>query len=504
MIEPGSAPAHYQTLKSRAFTSQMAPHVALPLAQSLLWNGHVHDAVEVIDCVSAGLGSEQTAPPAPDTLAEVMATDLQIATSFPGVHRRVAAGPAHPDQIRLASAPAAAKVRVHLLLQNVLSGHGDALTAAQAEQSLHNSNLLDRSVSACVVPAVLALIYAGLLDPVQNAVTRLLEDATTTDLPGWAAVLHGLLGLIAMRRGELDVAVDHSSAALTPATQRPMDTHASLALATLAEAHTAIGNHDEAAAYFTFPIPPALFQTRSGLHYQYARGRHHLAAGRRYAALADFTACGEQMQQWSLDTANLAPWRIGAAEAWLALGQQQKAAALLEEQLAVRGLGAARTHGMALRTLAATREQCDRVGVLDRSARLLQASGDRYQLALSLADLSRAYRGVGDKDKARSAALRARRMAKVCHADTLCEALMATGPVEASWSAARERSIDRLSKSEQRVAALAARGLTNREIAEELFVTVSTVEQHLTRVYKKMDVRSREDLPAKLRAEAAA
>ena len=42
-----------------------------------------------------------------------------------------------------------------------------------------------------------------------------------------------------------------------------------------------------------------------------------------------------------------------------------------------------------------------------------------------------------------------------------------------------------LSPSERRVATLAASGKTNRAIARELHITDSTVEQHLTRVYRK-------------------
>lgn len=52
----------------------------------------------------------------------------------------------------------------------------------------------------------------------------------------------------------------------------------------------------------------------------------------------------------------------------------------------------------------------------------------------------------------------------------------------------------KLTYSEQRVAALAAAGNTNRRIAETLFITVSTVEQHLTKVYRKLNVRSRSEL----------
>jgi RNA polymerase sigma factor (sigma-70 family) len=52
-----------------------------------------------------------------------------------------------------------------------------------------------------------------------------------------------------------------------------------------------------------------------------------------------------------------------------------------------------------------------------------------------------------------------------------------------------------LSEAERRVAALAADGFTNRQIARRLHVTASTVEQHLTRVYRKLEIRRRTDLP---------
>lgn len=64
----------------------------------------------------------------------------------------------------------------------------------------------------------------------------------------------------------------------------------------------------------------------------------------------------------------------------------------------------------------------------------------------------------------------------------------------------RDTDGDVLSEAQRRVAALAARGHTNQQISRRLFITVSTVEQHLTRVYRKLDVRRRTDLPERLDA----
>ncbi|MGF7238535.1 MAG: helix-turn-helix transcriptional regulator [Frankia sp.] len=52
-----------------------------------------------------------------------------------------------------------------------------------------------------------------------------------------------------------------------------------------------------------------------------------------------------------------------------------------------------------------------------------------------------------------------------------------------------------LSESERRVATLAGRGFSNRQIATRLVVTVSTVEQHLTRAYRKLGITRRQELP---------
>jgi DNA-binding CsgD family transcriptional regulator len=56
--------------------------------------------------------------------------------------------------------------------------------------------------------------------------------------------------------------------------------------------------------------------------------------------------------------------------------------------------------------------------------------------------------------------------------------------------------VESLTPSERRVVHHAARGLTNREIAESLFVTRKTVELHLGRAFAKLDVRSRAQLAA--------
>lgn len=61
----------------------------------------------------------------------------------------------------------------------------------------------------------------------------------------------------------------------------------------------------------------------------------------------------------------------------------------------------------------------------------------------------------------------------------------------------KDRPHDMLTPQEDAVAALVATGLSNREVAAELFLSVKTVQFHLTRVYAKLGIRSRAELAAR-------
>ncbi|AQZ69241.1 regulatory protein, LuxR [[Actinomadura] parvosata subsp. kistnae] len=117
------------------------------------------------------------------------------------------------------------------------------------------------------------------------------------------------------------------------------------------------------------------------------------------------------------------------------------------------------------------------------------------------------YQGCGQTPAtARGQVERSTRSTDPEHADGLTAAERRTVTVNGqappagkrSGAGARESDLRRraalLSEAERRVAVRAAQGRTNREIAEELYITRSTVEQHLTRIYRKLQVRTREDL----------
>jgi DNA-binding NarL/FixJ family response regulator len=59
---------------------------------------------------------------------------------------------------------------------------------------------------------------------------------------------------------------------------------------------------------------------------------------------------------------------------------------------------------------------------------------------------------------------------------------------------AAEQTPGTLTAAEQRVAELAASGMTNRDVAAALFISPKTVEATLARVYRKLGIRSRAEL----------
>jgi DNA-binding CsgD family transcriptional regulator len=66
----------------------------------------------------------------------------------------------------------------------------------------------------------------------------------------------------------------------------------------------------------------------------------------------------------------------------------------------------------------------------------------------------------------------------------------------------RTRSGDELTEAERRIAGLVAEGRSNREVAAALFLTVHSVETALTRIYRKLGVRSRTELAHLLAANS--
>ena len=132
---------------------------------------------------------------------------------------------------------------------------------------------------------------------------------------------------------------------------------------------------------------------------------------------------------------------------------------------------------------------------------MLEATPARYELALALAGHGASLRRAGQRTQARESLLRALDLAE----RTGAAGLAAEVKRELHAAGARPRRAaltgpDALTAGERRVAALAAEGASNRQIAEHLFVTQATVETHLRHAFRKLGITSRTDLPGSLDA----
>ncbi|MGO4424363.1 LuxR C-terminal-related transcriptional regulator, partial [Streptomyces sp. MCAF7] len=253
---------------------------------------------------------------------------------------------------------------------------------------------------------------------------------------------------------------------------------------------------------------------RPGLMYLRARGHYNLAINRLNVALEDFLATGRLAQQWGVDQPVWVPWRGDVAEVLLQLGESEEAEKLISEQLSrTDDEQFARAdddttgwvRGVSLRLLAATADLNERLPLLTRAVAHLQAAGDRLEMARALYDLGETHRALGDTTQAAMAQRRAWQLAKDCGAEPLCARMRLEHDDEIWDSMTQGTAVDtreaKLSDSEKRVAVLAACGYTNRDISSRLYITVSTVEQHLTRVYRKLKIRGRQQLPIDLQFE---
>jgi ATP/maltotriose-dependent transcriptional regulator MalT len=237
----------------------------------------------------------------------------------------------------------------------------------------------------------------------------------------------------------------------------------------------------------------------------HARGRLRMAQGRVAEALEDFRWFPRHDSP-VMRSPCIWPWRSDAALALLRLGKADEARELAQEELDLaRAFAAPRTLGVALRAAGLVAGGQAGLDLLEKAVTVLEDSPAALEHARALTDLGAALRRANRRSQAREPLRRAFDKASRCGADVLAararEELAATG---ARPRKAELTGLEALTVSERRIAEMAAEGLSNPEIAQTLFLTRRTVETHLTHVYQKLDIGSRDELPAALDVKDAA
>jgi ATP/maltotriose-dependent transcriptional regulator MalT len=297
-----------------------------------------------------------------------------------------------------------------------------------------------------------APLLAGRLDDAQARAEAALEIAEQAQMPVSTAVARGLIARVALHRGS----IPDAEAALGPAELTP---GIGVDLFELARALTIEAQGDQAGA---LQVLSSAWDRHSPLRYVITwvslapdLTRLHLAAGHLDLAASVATAV-----------------EAGAAgsDAPSAAGAALRCRALVEKNMTlIRQAVTAYERGPRVLETASTRE--DAATLLDRTDAVeqLRAALKTYETAGASADATRVR-----------AALRAR-------------------GVRAGARGPRQRPAsgwDSLTPTERKVVALAAQGLTSRQIGERLYISTFTVGSHLRHVYQKLGINSRAQLTA--------
>jgi DNA-binding CsgD family transcriptional regulator/Flp pilus assembly protein TadD len=372
-------------------------------------------------------------------------------------------------------------------------------TAAEARKlalsALADGRLLDdpgpESGGFWVAPTVLGLAHAY-------------DDATrvSTEVINWAKQ-HGSLpafsmaaqlrAYVCLRRGSLTEAEADAESAL----EHPgLPGFPPLGYVVLANVMLARGKPTEAGDVLAqLPFDPGR-RSLTYLRYQWTRARLRAASQHLDQALDDLFACGRLEREWDIRTPAFSTWRADAAPLLVSLGRHEEARALCREEVQrCRAFGAPGPLGASLRTAGLVEQGDAGIELLEQAVDHLEQSSARLEHALALLELGAATRRAGRRADARKPLREALELARACGADAV--AVRAHEELVAAGARPRRDPIEsrsNLTASELRVARMAAEGMTNRQIAQALFLTENTIETHLRSVFRKLDIHSRSDL----------
>ena len=328
------------------------------------------------------------------------------------------------------------------------------------------------------------LIRAARLDDAQRIAEEALDRARSGGFLQLLVSMLSMRGWIALERGDLAAARDDLETALElgrdVALPPVVNASAAALLAVVVAEQGELDRADELLTRHGLAGELPEHQVMNLL--LHLRSRARLLQGRPDEALADALEVGRRYLGMGIRRA-VPAWRstvaILSGDEALAreeLELAQRWGTPLATALAHRGLGLVTND---LQALAIAVEE-------------LEPTAHRLALARARIDLGAALRRAGRRTNAREPLRLGMDAAYAIGARPLADRarteLLATGARPRRLAL---RGTDALTPSEQRVAQLAATGLTNRQIAQELFVTAATVDTHLRHVFQKLDVKAR-------------
>jgi DNA-binding CsgD family transcriptional regulator len=496
-------PKHLASAVDAAPNAAVAAEAAMVLAHALSRAQRFAEAVDVLDRATAAL----------DARHSELALRLSAASVVPGINdpataptaglrgealrAHAASDAAAPPEILAVAAFTStltgepAQVGADLATRALLAG-GRPVAGADGRPWL--------SFAAWFSPTTLALLWAERYAQVRPLLDDSITQARATGDSSRLAMALANRAWLGLRRGDLCAAETDASTALGAIELPAPPAYRVLNRALFVESLVEQGRLDEAEQALASYDSEAEGGSLVAAALRFARGRLRVAQGRVADGLSDFLAVGALLTHALVTSPSYLPWRSEAALAHLALGDRDEAGRLAAEELEFAHLfGAPRALGVAKRAAGVVAGGERGASLLREAIDDLEQGDARLERARALADLGALLRRSNRRTEAREllrealdAAHHARARHLANHAET---ELRATG---ARPRRVVLRGLDSLTASERRIAEFASQGHTNREIAQTLFVTARTVEGHLTSVFRKLQVDSRDQLPALL------
>ena len=470
-------------------------HAARWLARQYNARVRQRDAVAVLESVLAEQ-LEHDPPRALVTEAEMAAygsiVDEMASEAGPRVERVAAAhsGDSEPERM----------VQVAAAFDRCLATRG---TAAEVSDMLDRALVGDRLLgtlaeSSTAFWACGALMWCGRLEEAARQSDAVLAEGRRRGGEIWVSAAATWRALTAWNRGDLRDAEAYAHAALDAAANRFPVAQFSMAglIAQILRLRGELAAADAflAAHGYADVVPPrfslVLYLPKGRAAVRMAQGRYQEARRDAEFILQSETARGGIMPDMLPDV----------ALALAAAGEEHRALAVARRSLEIAERWGVPGHlGAALRATGLLEGGSTGLERLRRSVEVLEDSPFRFERARSLVEYGAALRRDNQRQAAREPLAAGMEMADRCGSPVLVE----RAHDELRAAGARPRQIatsgaDSLTPSERRTAQLAASGLSNRAVAQALFVTTKTVETHLRHAFQKLGVRSRDELAVAL------
>jgi DNA-binding CsgD family transcriptional regulator len=375
-----------------------------------------------------------------------------------------------------------------------------ASTTDLAKRALGNLRLEPHRGENWAILALAALTVADGIDAAQRGADDLLGQARQRGAAVTVATISGLRANIALRRGDLMTAEADAQAAIDLAPDL-LGAEFPLVIAVTAAVLAGLDRDETPDSLRRLIDATGVNETADDFlvsaQPRYASGVLRAAAGNHEAAVEELRGSALDHPASGGENPAMLPWRSAAALSLAELGRHDEARGLAADELRrARSFGAPRAIGIALRAQALVGPSAERAKRLEAALEVLAPSPARLEHARVLVDLGATLRAAGQRTTAKEPLLDGLTLAARCGARTLERRARAElAAIGVRPRTTESTGVDSLTPSERRVAELAAAGGTNREIAQELFVTEKTVETHLGRAFRKLEISSRRQLP---------